>query len=114
MPTLDIIVTTLGWLGAFSGVGAYALVTSGRWTPSGLPFQLTNAGVALCLGAITFSKGAWPSAAANVVWFLIGTRALWKIARSRAGTGRAAEAAPGGRAAEAARTDTVLAGEFAG
>jgi hypothetical protein len=71
-----IVVNVLGWLGMALLIGAYGLVTAGRVHAAGLAFQLTNlfGGAFLMVNSAYYS--AWPSAALNLVWVLIGTVGL--------------------------------------
>lgn len=80
---LDIIVNALGWIGAIGCVGAYLLVTNGKWTPKGLPFQFTNLASASLLCLVAGYHGVWPSVAANIVWIAIGVHAIVAVARAR-------------------------------
>jgi len=70
------LIDVAGWVGAALLVAAYAMVSTGRLQGSGLRFQLLNivGGVALTLN--TAYHGAWPSAALNVVWVVVGLGAL--------------------------------------
>lgn len=78
-----IVVNVIGWIGMALLIGAYALVTTGRLTGPSLTFQLMNlvGGAALMVNSAYY--GAWPSAALNVVWVVIGVVGLVR-ARGRA------------------------------
>jgi hypothetical protein len=80
-----IIVNVVGWLGMALLISAYALVTAGRLHGPGLTFQLMNlfGGGFLMVNSAYYS--AWPSAALNLVWVVIGTVGLGR-ARLRAAT----------------------------
>ena len=73
---MSALIDVAGWVGAALLVAAYAMVSTGRLQGSGLRFQLLNivGGVALTLN--TAYHGAWPSAALNVVWVVVGLGAL--------------------------------------
>lgn len=73
---MDLLVAILGWVGAALLVAAYGLVSVGRLAGIGGPFQVLNVvgGVALTIN--TGWHGAWPSAALNVVWVVVGLGAL--------------------------------------
>jgi hypothetical protein len=75
-----IIVNVVGWMGMALLIGAYALVTAGRLHGPGLPFQLMNlfGGGFLMINSAYY--GAWPSAALNLVWVVIG---IVGLARAR-------------------------------
>jgi len=80
---VEIAVEIAGWIGATLILGAYALLSAGRVTGRSLSYQLMN-----IVGAAGFVingwwHGAWPSAALNVLWLLIGGIASWRIMRSK-------------------------------
>jgi hypothetical protein len=73
---MEWIVTTSGWLGAGLLLLAYAAVSEGRLHPAGAGFQVLNL---LGSAGLTVNSGchrAWPSAALNAVWILVGLMAL--------------------------------------
>jgi hypothetical protein len=78
-----ILVNVVGWIGMALLISAYCLVTVGRLHGPGLTFQLMNlvGGGALMVNSAYY--GAWPSAALNLVWVVIGTVGLAR-ARMRA------------------------------
>ncbi len=69
-----------GWLGSILVVAAYALNMSGRMRADA-PFYLW-ANIIGSIGLIlnTAYVGAYPSAAVNTIWVVIG---LWGVVRSR-------------------------------
>jgi hypothetical protein len=81
-----IFVNVVGWVGMALLISAYALVTAGRLHGPGLTFQLMNlfGGGFLMINSAYY--GAWPSAALNLVWVVIGlvglSRARFKAATS--------------------------------
>jgi hypothetical protein len=81
-----ILVNVVGWIGMALLISAYALVTTGRILGPSLTFQLMNlvGGGSLMVNSAYY--GAWPSAALNLVWVVIGlvglTRARLKAAAS--------------------------------
>lgn len=77
-------VTVLGWLGAASLLLAYGLTSTGRLPPEGARFQSLNLAGAVALTVNSGYHSAWPSAALNIVWIVIGLAALVR-ARRRAG-----------------------------
>ena len=62
---LSTLVGLIGWVGAAVTIGAYALVTNGRVSPSSLAYQGLNIGGAAALALSATASGAWPSAATN-------------------------------------------------
>jgi hypothetical protein len=71
-----VIVNVVGWVGMALLISAYALVTTGRILGPSLTFQVMNlvGGGALMVNSAYY--GAWPSAALNLVWVVIGTVGL--------------------------------------
>ncbi len=90
MDVTVILINVIGWLGMALLIGAYALVSTGRILGPSLTFQLMNlvGGGSLMVNSAYY--GAWPSAALNVVWVVIGVVGL---ARARI-RGRVPEPAP--------------------
>jgi hypothetical protein len=76
---VELSVEIAGWVGAALILGAYGLLSAGKLTGRSLTYQLMNV-----FGAIGFTingwwHSAWPSAALNVLWLLIGAVASWRI-----------------------------------
>ncbi len=61
-----------GWAGAAALLLAYGLVSAGRLDGRGIRFQLLNLFGAVGLLGNGIWHGAWPSAALNAVWLVIG------------------------------------------
>lgn len=83
MITFADFVTALGWFGAVAGAAAYLLVSRGRWSASSARYQTANLLGAGLMGGVAAFNNVWPSAAANLVWVVIGGQALWMIASKR-------------------------------
>ena len=83
---MTVLVDIAGWIGMALLIGAYALVTTGRILGPSLRFQLMNliGGALLMVNSAWY--GAWPSAALNLVWVVIGTAGLVRarLRRTRA------------------------------
>ena len=86
---MTILIDIAGWIGMALLIGAYGLVTTGRILGPSLRFQLMNlvGGALLMVNSAWY--GAWPSAALNLVWVVIGTAGLVR-ARLRRTRGTAA------------------------
>jgi hypothetical protein len=80
-----IVINVVGWVGMALLIGAYALVTAGRLHGPGLTFQLMNLFGGAFLMVNSAYYGAWPSAALNLVWVVIGLVGLSR-ARLKAAT----------------------------
>jgi len=74
-----LLIDTAGWTGAACLLLAYGLVSTGRLSGRSTGFQLLNLAGAAGLLANGVWHGAWPSAALNAVWLLIGAHALAKL-----------------------------------
>lgn len=83
MITFADFVTALGWFGAVAGAAAYLLVSRGRWSASSARYQTANLLGAGLMGGVAAFNNVWPSAAANLVWVVIGGQALWMIVSKR-------------------------------
>lgn len=71
-----LLVDVAGWSGAAALLAAYALVSSGRLTGRSAGFQALNLCGAAGLLLNGTWHGAWPSAALNAVWLVVGVAAL--------------------------------------
>ena len=81
--TLKIVIEIAGWLGAALFLLSYVLVSTGRLQGQSRAYQWLNV-----IGAIGFVinsgwNGAYPSAAVNVIWAIIGSVTLWQLARKK-------------------------------
>ena len=72
-----------GWAGAGALLLAYGLVSAGRLDGRSLRFQLLNLVGAGGLLANGIWHGAWPSAALNAVWLVIGVTVLRRLPTTR-------------------------------
>lgn len=68
-----------GWAGAVALLLAYGLVSAGRLDGQSVRFQLLNLLGAVGLLANGVWHGAWPSAALNAVWLVIGLAAVRRL-----------------------------------
>lgn len=73
---MSLLINALGWVGAASLLLAYGLTSAGRLPSEGARFQLLNLLGAFALTVNSGYYGAWPSAALNIVWIVIGVVAL--------------------------------------
>ena len=78
-----VVVDLAGWVGAVALLGAYALVSAGQVQGRGIAFQLLNLVGAIGLLANGVWHGAWPSAALNAVWLVVGLVALARVRPGR-------------------------------
>ena len=80
---LGIVIEIAGWMAAGLFLLSYVLVSTGRLQGQSRAYQWLNV-----LGAIGFVinsgwNGAYPSAAVNVIWAMIGLGTLWQLARKK-------------------------------
>ena len=78
---LAIVIEIAGWIAAALFLLSYVLVSTGRLQGQSRAYQWLNV-----VGAIGFVinsgwNGAYPSAAVNVIWAMIGLVTLWQLAR---------------------------------
>ena len=83
MTAVELAVEAVGWIGAALILGAYGLLSAGKLTGRSLAYQLMN-----IVGAAGFTingwwHGAWPSAALNILWLMIGAIASWRILKNK-------------------------------
>jgi hypothetical protein len=83
MPVMQLFVEVVGWAGALLILVAYGLLSTGRLEGRSRSYQWLN--LVGSLGFVLNSgwKGAWPSAALNVVWAGIGVATLWRLYRTQ-------------------------------
>ena len=86
MTPVELGVEVAGWIGAALILGAYALLSAGRVTGRSAIYQLMNVVGAAGFVINGWWHGAWPSAALNILWLLIGGTALWRIRRKGSST----------------------------
>lgn len=103
-------ITIIGTVGAVVLLAAYAMVSSGRMSGDGLPYQLLNLGGAAALMVNSAYHSAWPSAILNLVWSGIGVWTLGRLVARRAARRRAAGSAGAAPPAAAVQTGEVQAG----
>ena len=78
-----LLVDVAGWIGAVALLTAYALVSGGRVGGRGPAFQSLNLVGAVGLLANGVWHGAWPSAALNAVWLVVGLVAVTRLRADR-------------------------------
>ena len=69
---MSMMIDAMGWVAMAGLLGAYGLLTTGRLRATGLVYQVTNLLGGALLLVNTAYHGAWPSAALNAAWFVIG------------------------------------------
>jgi len=72
----ELIIDTIGWLGAVLVLYAYFMVSTKKLAGDSLHFQAANISGAFCLIINTYYHHAYPSAVVNVIWIGIALFAL--------------------------------------
>ncbi|WP_042439930.1 CBU_0592 family membrane protein [Streptacidiphilus albus] len=80
---MSLAVALAGWAAAGALLAAYALVSIGRLSGAGRPFQALNLLGAAGLMLNSAEHRAWPSVALNGIWILIGLATLTGLASAR-------------------------------
>lgn len=82
---MDVLITTLGWIGSLLVIGAYALNSYQKIKSDSLVFQLLNlvGGILLIINSVY--KEAYPFTFINSVWVLIAIPAIFRIVIKKQG-----------------------------
>ena len=81
------IAAALGWIGTVGTFVAYLLLCRGRLLADSLRYGVLNVFGGLLAGTAAVLYGAWPSAASNFAWALIGMVSVFTAVK-RISTGR--------------------------
>lgn len=73
---MELMIEIAGWVAAGVLLGAYALLSRGKLSGQGSPFQSLNVIGSLLVGLNSVVHQAWPSASVNLVWLVIGVATL--------------------------------------
>ena len=77
------IAAVLGWVGTVGTIGAYVLLSGGRWHATSIRYAALN-GVGGVLGAAGSALyGAWPSVASNLLWSCVAAHSIVTTYRAR-------------------------------
>ncbi|MGO2658349.1 CBU_0592 family membrane protein [Mycetocola reblochoni] len=79
---LSFLLVLAGWAGAACTVTAYGMLSAGRWTAGSRLFQGLNIGGALLLCVSATASQAWPAAAVNAIWIVIGIQTCVMMLRA--------------------------------
>ena len=60
--------TLIGWIGTIGSLGAYVLLSQGRWHATSLRYCALNFVAAGLMGGASAAYHAWPSVGANLLW----------------------------------------------
>jgi hypothetical protein len=76
-----LIFDSIGWLGAFLLLLAYALVSFKKLAADSLAYQALNVVASILLAVNTIYHRAFPSSFVNIVWTLIAVFAIFTVVR---------------------------------
>lgn len=80
---LQILISSIGWLGVILCTLGYLLLSVKVVTPDSLSFQLLNIVGGLCLVTTALETNDLPNAMANLLWMFIGVYALGRRLRTQ-------------------------------
>lgn len=80
---LEIVISSIGWLGVILCTLGYLLLSIKVLTPESLGFQLLNIIGGLCLVTTALETNDLPNAIANLLWMFIGVYALGRRLRTQ-------------------------------
>ena len=79
-----ILFDTLGWIGAFLLLLAYAMVSFKKLAADSFVYQGLNVAASVLLAINTIYHGAFPSSFVNIVWTFIAIFAILTVVRKHA------------------------------
>ncbi|GLW09149.1 hypothetical protein Misp01_42780 [Microtetraspora sp. NBRC 13810] len=80
---MTLLISMIGWAGAALLLVSYMLVSTARVSGDGAAYQVLNLAGSAGLMVNSAYFAAWPSAALNVIWCLIGTVVLSRMVARR-------------------------------
>lgn len=80
---MELLITTLGWIGSFEVITAYALNSYQKVKSDSITFQVLNLTGAIFLIINSIYKQAYPFTLINAVWSVIAIVALAGIIKKR-------------------------------
>jgi hypothetical protein len=72
----SMIAAALGWVGTVGTIGAYVLLSRGRWHATSLRYGALNGFAGLVGAAGSTLYGAWPSVASNLLWSCVAAHTV--------------------------------------
>ncbi len=77
-----LIFDSLGWIGAFLLLLAYAMVSFKKLAPDSLMYQGMNVGASILLAINTLYHKAYPPSFVNIVWTIIAIFAILTVVKN--------------------------------
>lgn len=90
---MQILIEIIGWAGMVLLLSAYALLTLKKLRADRWGYQLMNLTGGLCIAANSLYNQAYPPAALNFIWFIIGVMGFIMAKKQRDNEAAAAEGA---------------------
>jgi hypothetical protein len=85
----EVIAAAMGWIGTIGTIGAYVMLSRGRWHSASLRYAALNGIGGLLAGGASAMYGAWPSVGSNLVWSGVALHSVIVTLRERRGADRA-------------------------
>jgi hypothetical protein len=82
---MEVLISTLGWIGSLLVIGAYGLNSYQKIKSDSLIFQLMNLAGGILLIINSVYKEAYPFTFINTVWVLIAIPAIFRIVSKKQG-----------------------------
>jgi purine-cytosine permease-like protein len=79
----EISIEVIGWFGSVLIVGSYALNMRGKMAANSKAYIWANIIGAVCFAINSYTHGAMPSVAVNIVWIGFALETLYKIWKSK-------------------------------
>ena len=73
----------MGWIGTFGTIGAYVMLSRGRWNPTSIRYGVLNLLGGLLGATGSAAYGAWPSVASNLVWAVVALQSIVTTLQAR-------------------------------
>ena len=73
----------MGWIGTVGTIGAYVMLSRGRWNATSIRYGVLNLLGGLLGATGSAAYGAWPSVASNLLWSGVAVHSAIVTLRSR-------------------------------
>ena len=70
------IAAAMGWIGTVGTIGAYVMLSRGRWQSASLRYAVVNGLGGLLCAVASAAYGAWPSVASNIMWSVVALHSV--------------------------------------
>jgi hypothetical protein len=106
------IAAAMGWMGTLGTMGAYVMLSRGRWHSASLRYSALNGVGGLLGGTAGVIYGAWPCVGSNAIWTFVAAHSAVRTIQARRTQTRDRAALPvmSGRSDRPRRSPVVSAG----